>query len=65
MGCCWDSGGTPWLSRADVENAKALYRVWALVEKWENSIELTTGKPSIVSRAFAAELREAIEDFDA
>lgn len=39
----------------------ALWRVLNLAEKWENATELTNGQPSIVARAFAAELRAAIE----
>jgi hypothetical protein len=39
----------------------AVQRVQALVEKWENATELSSGQPSIVARAFAAELREALE----
>lgn len=39
----------------------ALDRVRALAEKWENVIELGTGNTSIVARAFAEELRKALE----
>lgn len=44
-----------------VERGAALERVRALVEKWENATELDTGRPSIVTRAFAAEVRKALE----
>ena len=42
------------------EAVVTLHRVGALAEKWENAKELGTGQPSIVARAFAAELRKAI-----
>jgi hypothetical protein len=38
----------------------ALGRVIALAAKWEKATEMTTGNPSIVARAFAAELRTAL-----
>lgn len=42
--------------------AYELKRVTDLAEKWENATELSSGAPSIVARAFAAELRTVIGD---
>lgn len=39
----------------------ALDRVRALVEKWENVTELSNGRSSIITHAFAAEVRKALE----
>jgi len=39
-----------------------LARVRALADKWDNAIEATTGNPSIVAKAFAAELYQALGD---
>lgn len=36
-------------------------RVTRLAQQWENAIDMTTERPSVVSRAFAAELRRAID----
>lgn len=46
----------------DPDNAAptALERVLRLAEKWETATELDTGRPSIVTRAFAAEVRKAL-----
>ena len=45
--------------RAEVE------RVEQLAAKWESATELSSGQPSIVARAFAAEIRNAIAGGDA
>jgi hypothetical protein len=39
----------------------ALTRVTELANKWDNAIGLDTGRPSLVARAFAAELRAALD----
>ncbi|WPH57841.1 hypothetical protein [Mycobacterium phage WXIN] len=40
---------------------QALANVRALADKWHNAIELGTGNPSIISRAFADELYRALD----
>ena len=55
---------------AEIERVRAripvpediLARVRALADKWDNAIEATTGNPSIVAKAFAAELYQALGD---
>lgn len=45
-----------------VHNFYALRRVRALADKWANALELGTGNPSVVARAFAAEILAALAD---
>ena len=44
-----------------IANEEAIGRVWELVAKWENATELSTGQSSIITKAFAAEVRKALE----
>lgn len=45
----------------DTDPAVALQRVIALADKWDNARHLGDGAPSIVARAFAEELHNAIQ----
>lgn len=49
-----------WLLNHTEGALNALGRVMTLAERWESAVELT-GQPSIVARAFAAEMRAALE----
>jgi hypothetical protein len=46
----------------DQEAGQARFeQVAALAEKWESATDLASGNPSIVARAFAAEVRKALD----
>lgn len=49
-------------ANAEVERVRAdLERVRALAARWDSALEATTGNPSIVAKAFAAEVFAALE----